>query len=205
MGLNQGDVDHRQTGNFQSWIVPGTIVVLALVLALAGDAGRDVFRYDRIAIGEGAIWRLISGHFAHLGWSHFSLNAAGLLLIFYLVGQRFSGRVWVFITLFVILGIDLGFWLFQTQLIWYVGLSGLLHGYLAAGAVDGLRSGQIDYWLIGGFLLAKLGYEQLVGPLPGSEGTTGGSVVVASHLYGAISGAVLGAIFSFRKAGKASI
>ena len=32
--------------------------------------------------------------------------------------------------------IDLGFVLFEPQLDWYVGLSGVLHGALAAGAVS---------------------------------------------------------------------
>jgi len=118
---------------------------------------------------------------------------------------RFSAMSWALISVIALLAIDLGLWTLEPQLIWYVGLSGLLHGYLAAGAIDGLRTGQIDYWLLTGFLVVKLGYEQLVGPLPGSEGTTGGSVVVAAHLYGAIGGALSGAFLSFRKARPASI
>ena len=205
MGLNQGDVDHRQNSKYQAWLVPGLIVVVALSLALMGDAGRELLRYDRIAIVDGEGWRLLSGHFLHLGWSHFALNAIGLLLIFYLVGTRYTPSGWALISIVTLAVIDLGFWALQPELIWYVGLSGLLHGFLAAGAVSGLRSGQIDYWLIAAFLVLKLGYEQLAGPLPGSEGTTGGTVVVAAHLYGAIGGSLVGAFLSFRKATPAPI
>ncbi len=205
MGLNQGDVDHRQTSKFRLWLLPGAIVAIAAAIAVTGDLGREVLRYDRIAISDGAVWRLLSGHFVHLGWSHFLLNGVGLLLIFYLVASRFSPVQWLLLTSVVIAGIDIGFWYWQPQLIWYVGLSGLLHGYLAAGAVDGIRTRQLDYWLIAAFLLLKVGYEQLLGPLPGSEGTTGGNVVVAAHLYGAISGALAGLILSFRKAPAATI
>ena len=205
MGLNQGDMDHRQSSKYSVWILAGVIVVVAALLAIAGDWGRELLRYDRVAISEGEVWRLLSGHFVHLGWSHFLLNGAGLLLIFYLVAGRFTAAQWLIVSLVVIAAMDIGFWNWQPQLIWYVGLSGLLHGLLAAGAVDGIRTGQLDYWLIAAFLLVKLTYEQLVGPLPGSEGTTGGNVVVAAHLYGAIGGALIGAYLSFRKAHAAAI
>ena len=205
MGLNQGDTDHRKTRCFRDWVVPALVVTVALVIAVAGDNGRELLRYDRIAIANGEILRLISGHFAHLGWSHFALNAAGIVLVFFLVGPRFSARLWLLICALIIVVIDAGFWFFQPQLIWYVGLSGLLHGCLAAGVMEGLRQRQFDDWLIAGLLVLKLGYEQLVGPLPGSEASAGGSVVVAAHLYGAIAGALIGATLSFRKAATAAI
>jgi hypothetical protein len=103
------------------------------------------------------------------------------------------------------LGIDLGFWLLEPQLIWYVGLSGLLHGYLAAGVAAGLPKLQTEDWLIAGFLIVKLGYEQIIGPIPGSTDTAGGNVVVAAHLYGAIAGLLVGLIISFRKASAPAI
>jgi len=205
MGLNQGDVDHRQSSKYSAWLLPGVIVAVAALLAITGDWGRELLRYDRVAISDGELWRLLSGHIVHLGWPHFLLNGVGLLLISYLVASRFTTLQWLIIALVAVAGIDIGFWIWQPQLIWYVGLSGLLHGFLAAGAADGIRTGQIDYWLIAAFLLIKLSYEQLVGPLPGSEGTTGGNVVVAAHLYGAIGGAVVGSYLSFRKAHAATI
>ena len=205
MGLNQGDMDHRQSSKKSVWLLPGVIVAIAALLAISGDWGRELLRYDRVAIANGEVWRLLSGHIVHLGWPHFLLNGTGLLLIFYLVASRFTPLQWLIIALVAIVGIDIGFWIWQPQLIWYVGLSGLLHGFLAAGAVDGIRTGEVDYQLIAAFLVIKLSYEQLVGPLPGSEGTTGGNAVVAAHLYGAISGALIGSYLSFRKARAAAI
>lgn len=205
MGLNQGDLDHRQSRSFSVWVLPGAIIAIAALLAVSGDWGRELLRYDRDAISNAEIWRLLTGHLVHLGWSHFLLNAAGLLLIFYLVASRFTSLQWLLVVIAVLIGIDIGFWFWQPQLVWYVGLSGLLHGILAAGAADGLRTGQLDYRLIAAFLVIKLTYEQFIGPLPGSEGTTGGNVVVAAHLYGAISGAMIGLFVSFRKAPVAAI
>lgn len=174
--------------------------MVALIIGALGDQGREWFRYDRVAIEGGQLWRLASGHFAHLGLSHLVLNVLGLLLIAYLVIAQFRPWQWLAVTVVVIAGIDLGFWILEPQLIWYVGLSGLLHGIWAAGAVSGLRTRLIDYRLLLGFLVLKLGYEQFFGPLPGSEDSTGGNVVVAAHLYGAISGGLIGAWLSFRKA-----
>jgi rhomboid family GlyGly-CTERM serine protease len=193
-------MDHRRISRYLAWSLPGATVALAALLELTGDWGRELFRYDRAAIAAGELWRLISGHLVHLGWPHFALNSIGLILVSYLVAAAFSARRWLLIAVTVIAGIDLGFWYLQPQLTWYVGLSGLLHGLLAAGVISGIRNRHVDSWVIAGFLLIKLAYEQLIGPLPGSEGTAGGEVVVVAHLYGAISGAVIGAWLCFRKA-----
>jgi rhomboid family GlyGly-CTERM serine protease len=198
-------MNHRKILGLRAWWLPGLAVLIAVLLALTGDWGRELFRYDRLAISSGELWRLISGHFVHLGWSHFALNTVGLVLISFLVAARFSAIQWLLITLLIIVGIDLGFWILEPQLGWYVGLSGVLHGLLAAGVASGMRDGQSDSWIIGGLLVIKIIYEQLVGPVPGSEGTSGGDVVVAAHLYGAIAGALAGAGLSFRKSPQASL
>ena len=184
MGLIQDDPGNRFSHRLASWLLPGVIVVVAAMLALAGDTGRELLRFERAAIAAGEIWRLLSGHFVHLGWSHAALNTAGLLLIWYLVSGRFTATSWLIVGTLAIAGIDVGFWFLQPQLQWYVGLSGLLHGLLAAGVVAGLRTGQRDAWLLAAILVVKLGYEQLIGPVPGSVESTGGTVIVAAHLYG---------------------
>ena len=205
MGLNQADMDHRRISKIMAWALPGAIVVVAALLELTGDWGRELLRYDRAAIAAGELWRLVSGHLVHLGWPHFALNGIGLMLVYYLVAAGFSGKQWLLIAVTVIAGIDLGFWYLQPQLMWYVGLSGLLHGLLAAGVVSGIRKRQVEAWIIASFLVTKLAYEQLLGPLPGSEGTAGGAVVVVAHLYGAISGALIGTGLCFRKASQVAI
>ncbi|MDH3532647.1 MAG: rhombosortase [Gammaproteobacteria bacterium] len=189
----------------RAWLLPGLAIGGVVALALAGDTGRSWLRYDRTAIGDGQLWRLISGHFVHLGWSHLLLNAAGLALVSYLVAARFSPARWLAIAVLTVAGIDAGFWWLEPQLEWYVGLSGLLHGLLAAGIVAGLRLRYREAWLLGVLVAAKLLYEQLVGPLPGSAASSGGTVVVAAHLYGALTGAAVGALLPIRVQPKAPI
>jgi hypothetical protein len=89
--------------------------------------------------------------------------------------------------------IDLGLWFGAPQLEWYVGLSGLLHGMLAAGIMAGLADRSTEALLLGVIVAGKVAYEQFAGPLPGSEATSGGAVIVDAHLYGAIGGAVTAA------------
>jgi rhomboid family GlyGly-CTERM serine protease len=88
---------------------------------------------------------------------------------------------------------DAGFWFLNPGLYWYVGMSGLLHGLLAAGIVARWKNFDAETAILLLLLVAKISWEQFSGPVPGSESTSGGPVVVDAHLYGAIGG-VLGAI-----------
>jgi len=176
-----------------------------MVIALFGDAGRAWLSYDRPLIAAGELWRLLSGHFVHLGIPHLLWDAAGFLLVWYLVGQSFSRSQWAIVALATIAGIDLGFWFLEPNLTWYVGLSGLVHGVLAAGIVGSIRSGRIDMWILGAAVIAKLVYEAFAGPLPGSEESSGGTVIVAAHVYGAIAGAVAAGVIRNRVNARAPI
>jgi len=205
MGFHQGDWVRRQRTPQSAWILPGLVAGLSAALAIAGEPGRVWLRFDRQGIADGEFWRLITGHFVHLGWSHFLLNLLGLLLIWYLVGSHFRVTNWLFVFLVAITGIDVGFWLIEPQLEWYVGLSGLLHALLAAGVVGGYSKARAESLVLALVLLGKLGYEQIAGPLPGSEQSTGGAVVVVAHLYGAIAGVVAAAILAIRSRPRRSI
>lgn len=194
MGLDQFDKSSRKTSLVQGWALPAVLAALAILVGLTGDTGRDALSFYRPGILEGELWRLVTGHLAHLGTSHLLLNVAGLALIWYLVSAYLRPRQWLIVAAASTAGIDLGLWLFEPQLVWYVGLSGLLHGLLAAGIVAGLRTGRTDVWILAVAVAGKIAYEQFIGPLPGSEEATGGTVIVASHAWGALAGAVCAAI-----------
>ncbi len=187
------------------WLPAIAVIIIAVVLALSGDTGREWLRFDRQAIANGDFWRLISGHFVHLSPSHLALNIAGLLLIWHLIGSSLTWRHWLLVCIASLIGMNAGFWWLEPHLESYVGLSGLLHGVLAAGIVSAAGSKQLEIWILGAALIAKLTYEQLVGPLPGSEETSGGTVIVAAHAYGAISGAVAAGLIMIRVRRRASI
>jgi rhomboid family GlyGly-CTERM serine protease len=205
MGLRDGGTDHDRGSPIRAWILPAAIVAIAILIALTGDGGREFLRYDRAAIAGGELWRLLSGHFVHLGWPHLALNVAGLVLVWYLVYGSLRDSDWLLVMAAVIAGIDAGFWALEPQLRWYVGLSGVLHGMLAAGLVTGLGRQRPELWILAVLVLGKLAWEQRFGPLPGSESATGGAVVTAAHLYGAIAGAAAGALLLIRVRRRAPI
>jgi rhomboid family GlyGly-CTERM serine protease len=165
------------------------------LIALGGSELATIFRFDRESILHGQVWRLFSGHFAHLGWSHLWLNTGGLAVIWALVGNCFTTRQWLIIITGLTLGVSLGLMAFNPKLAWYVGLSGVLHGMLVAGAVTELRKGQHRGYVLLILVAMKLIWEQMTGPLPGSEASAGGTVIVDAHLYGGLCGIILGGLF----------
>ena len=204
MGLSKGDETRPGASPGLAWLLPGVIALSTLGLILSGDAGREWLRFDRTGISAGEAWRLLTGHLVHLGVSHTLLNLAGLVLVWLLVGRAFTGCQWLWIMAGSVAAIDLGLWFGAPSLEWYVGLSGLLHGMLAAGIVAGLARRSGEAIILAVVVAAKLAWEQFSGPLPGSEATSGGAVIVDAHLFGVIGGALSGAAL-IRVRGRAPI
>lgn len=167
---------------------------LCIVLALPGDAARELARYDRSDIAAGEYWRFLSAHFVHLGWGHMWLNVAALLILGVLFADVLRARDWLASGLASIAAIDLGLVWLEPGVEWYVGLSGALHGLMAAGALGLIGRGEALGIVLALGLCGKLGYEQAFGPLPFTAETSGGPVLVAAHLYGAVGGFVAAAV-----------
>jgi len=188
------------------WALPLALAAPAAAAALGGEAARALLRYQRDAVLAGEWWRLLTAHLAHLGPSHLLLNLAGLALVWLLVGGALGPAAWGAVLLLSALAVSGGLLLLDPGLAWYVGLSGVLHGLLAAGAAARLlRPGgpqgssiqggsRAEGALLLALLAAKLAWEQTFGPLPGSAEAAGGPVVVDAHLYGAIGGGAAGGL-----------
>lgn len=168
--------------------VVASILLSGLIILLFGDEARVLLRYDRAGIAQGEWWRLLSAHVAHLGISHGLMNLLALAILAGLFGDLLSGRAWLAGTLVSAAAISMGLWWLEPQVGWYVGLSGVLHGLIVLGAIAMWLNGErLGLGLLVG-VAAKLGWEQLVGPLPFTAAAAGGPVLVASHLYGAGGG-----------------
>ena len=174
------------------------IAIIALLLAMGGDTIAELLRYQADAIKHGQVWRLITGNFVHLGWAHTFMNLLGLGLIWGLFWGCFSQRQWLIITLTSCLAVSLGLLVFDPNLEWYVGLSGMLHGLFVAGAVGGIRRGDRREAILLVAIVGKLIWEQSYGAMPGSAEMAGGPVVVDVHLFGAIGGAFVSLLFKPR-------
>lgn len=171
-------------------VAPAGLCLLVILFGLGGEEIRLALRYERGAIVGAEYWRLLSAHLVHLGWSHLLLNLAGFLMVWMLFSQGFTVMAWVLISLACVAAMDIGFFFFDPDLHWYVGLSGLLHGLFVAGALSEIRRGLREGYTLFAFVVAKLVWEQTVGPVPLTQETSGGPVIVNAHLYGAIGGLV---------------
>lgn len=173
------------------------LCILLLLPELAGEWARAGLSYQRTALAAGEWWRLITAHLVHLDLEHALLNMLGLVLMWSLFARDYRPREWLIITVAIIAGIDAGLWLRDTNVDWYVGASGALHGVMAAGTLAHLRRGDMDGWILAVFIVLKLSYEQWSGALPFNE--SGEPVVVNAHFYGAMAG--LASAFAVRPRG----
>lgn len=168
------------------WLLAG--VLLLCLPTLGGSAWRDALRYDRTALHAGELWRLVTAHAVHLDTAHALLNAGGLVLLWILFSDGVGkARLWCLAAVLSIIAIDAGLWWLSPEVSWYVGASGLLHGFMAAGTVEMLRRHDPIALPMALIFVAKLAWELFHGPLPFE---TQGTVITAAHCYGALGGAV---------------
>jgi rhomboid family GlyGly-CTERM serine protease len=164
------------------------ISILLLLPEVSGDAARSALRYDRTAIEAGQWWRFVTAHVVHLDLEHALLNVLGFVMMWALFARDYPPKHWLVIVASIVLFIGAGLWFWDTRIHWYVGASGALHGFMAAGTIAHLRRGDLDGWILAIFIVLKLGYEQVSGSLPFMESDV--PVVLNAHLYGALGGAI---------------
>ena len=174
--------------------VPMTLLLLSFAIRLAGYEGVELFQYQRDAILEGEYWRVLTGHLVHGTWRHWLLNAAGLSLIWAIFPRHFGHVSAALLSLGIALLTSIALLIWDPAVSWYLGMSALLHGLFVAWLVVDLLNGQRIAVVLLLFVSLKLVYEQWFGPLPGSVESTGLPVLVNAHLYGALSGGLLGVI-----------
>ncbi|MEJ2465098.1 MAG: rhombosortase [Candidatus Thiodiazotropha sp.] len=171
---------------------PLVVSLLCILLYLLPESWQSAMQYQRSAIRNGEIWRLITAHFTHLNGAHLLMNLIGLWLIWLLFFMQASTRsLCLFRLPIILLGTTLALFLFSPDLVWYRGLSGGLHGMLALALLLQWRQHPYSNTLLLILFTGKIVWEQVAGPVPGSEAWVAGRVIVDSHLYGAICGSLI--------------
>ena len=166
------------------------IPVIGMVLLTGlGIDHHSAWAYQRVAINDGEYWRLFSAHFVHLNAWHLLFNTVAGIILYLVTCFVVSPIQWVSATLSCMVGVSVGLWLFSPEVIWYVGLSGVLHGLMVIIAWQ--------YWsrepvltsigLLG--LVAKLSGEQFRN-IPNAVFWLDHPIIVDAHLYGACSGVI---------------
>lgn len=163
------------------------IVGIACIVFQVADMV-ELLRFSREQINDGQWWRLLTGNLVHLGYAHLLLNLAGLAVISLLLAPAMHTWQWSIVALASMLGVGTGLLLFDPQLNWYVGLSGVLYGLLLGGAIAEFRNQRIIATILIIYTVGKIIWEQIYGAVESSEKITGGNVIVNAHLYGMVCG-----------------
>lgn len=178
---------------FSTQRLAGTVFVsLCCTLAFViGQPATDLLAYDRFAVEGLETWRLVTANFVHTNGYHLLLNLGGGWLLWALHKEHYRFLRYCKVMLWCSFATSAGIYFFSSSMIWYVGLSGALHGLFIWGACMDIRTGLKSGWLllVGGAM--KVIYEQYFGSSEQVASIIEANVATDAHLYGAIAGGVL--------------
>ena len=180
--------------------VPLALAASMLVFEALGEPARNALSLDRGQLEAGQWWRLVSGHFVHLGWYHLMLNLLGLAALVVLCPQPLRVREWLRRLLFLSVFTSVALYVAAPAVDDYVGLSGVLHGLFLLGLLPMARRGDRIAIACLVYLAGKLAWEQIMGTPLSDEQAIGGHVVTLAHLFGTLAALVYGFAFgTFRR------
>ncbi|GAA0820256.1 rhombosortase [Colwellia asteriadis] len=166
------------------------IAIVALLAFTVDSLLSEYFVYQRQLISQGEVWRFLSGHFFHTNGYHLLLNIMALLLLLLLHSKFYTIKRYSLLFLFCAVFCSLALYLFEPSLIQYVGLSGVLHGVFAWGALMDVRHGDKTGYLLLSGVIVKILHEQYYGANNELSELINASVAINAHLWGAIAGLI---------------
>jgi rhomboid family GlyGly-CTERM serine protease len=178
----------------------------ALILLLqAVPAVLPLLEYRRAALLSEP-WRLLTGHFVHVNWSHALVNAGAWLLLARLFAPQLDARRQLLSLLLGAAFISLTLVAWHPSIAWYRGASGALHALYFAGATAAIvRAARARTRRSAGVALALLagGWIKVALEQPGGSATPyaewlAAATVPQAHLLGAVAGTLLGVLFAER-------
>ncbi|MDB6060166.1 MAG: rrtA [Verrucomicrobiaceae bacterium] len=181
--------------------------IAAIVLPAAAMTALQLFSnqitnrliFNRGDVDNGEVWRLFSCHFIHLSWQHLMLNLLGYALLFLLYPKNFLHRehgITVFLLTILIGG---SIYFLSPKIDWYLGYSGVLIGLYAYFSISNIGKIRVLGSAIFFILISKIIREHYLGIGTATWLSYKMPVAVDAHLYGAVSGAVMGLVVYFKR------
>ena len=166
---------------------------LLLALGIFAQITEPLMQFDRTLVNQGQWWRLMTSQLIHYGIYHLAMNIIALLLCGYILLRQLTLISYSGLLIVCISGVGAGLYYGETDLHFYAGFSGVLHGFIFAGLILNWREAPWFYALASLALVGKLFNEQSAGfdtnhpllPVP---------VAVDAHLYGTLSGLIFASI-----------
>lgn len=151
----------------------------------------QIFRFHQDWIQQVEPWRVITAHWVHFNWQHLALNALGLVLCVAIARPDWSIRRWVAYNLLLAIGISALFTWLNSELVWYVGYSGVLFGLFLLAAIELYKTERVIALLLGIGVCSKVGLEQISDLKVTSSDLIGVPVIIDAHLYGLLLALVI--------------
>ena len=170
-------------------IFMGAMIALQL---LDGEA-RNSLVWERDAISSGQLWRVLTGSFLHITWTHLTVNLLGYGLLMVLYDKLLDAGEHLLIVF--ALAIAVGAQLYMLSDVgWYLGFSGVLVGLYMYLAVTKFNPLPLQGSIILGVIVLKVARERWFAF--DSVEWFGDSIPLAAdaHLFGAFGGLMLGLI-----------
>lgn len=164
--------------------------VIIVLTAFFSEQVGPVLQYQRQSILDGQVYRLLTAHLVHTNIYHALLNLAGLILVWALACRYIAQHEWWLALCLSAVMVSVGLILFNPDIQWYRGLSGILHALLV---VSVLRARQLPILVRGVILLTlvmKVAFEQNQNGFWQSEQLIGAPVIADAHLYGLLGGVI---------------
>ncbi len=173
------------------------VAMTVCALLFVGAEAASLLRFARHEILAGQVWRMLTAHFVHANFLHGLLNLTAFGIIMHSFGHKLGLWQWLVCGALCCLVISVALLLFSPSVLGYAGLSGVLHGLFALGAVMCFFADSRLYGVALAALVVKLVHEQLPGfDVHYMAEVTGGAVIVDAHLYGSVAGSLIGAFYS---------
>lgn len=160
------------------------LIITGVCLGLQFEPAASWAAWDNTAIIHGEWWRIVTGNFTHTNFYHLGMNIAALWFIIWI----FKPTSRQFVGLLALNSVVIGAALFISSLTHYVGLSGVLHGLFAFWALQEALNGRRTSWILCGAVVAKIVWEQTVGPAHETQVLIGARVATQAHLTGMLTG-----------------
>lgn len=177
-------------------------LIVCAILTLAGSFSfsNSILMYDSDLFAQGQWWRPLTAWAAQLNLKHWLLNQWGLIVMAVLLPRRLGiPESLGFLVIWLLSSAALGLSSYAN----YVGLSGLLYGWLIYSAVLSPYYSRLIQSIFVLSLSVKVFSENGFLPLPGGDWVgafIGAEVAHLSHLWGLLSGYfVIASLWIFRR------
>ncbi|MDD5717174.1 MAG: rhombosortase [Sulfuricurvum sp.] len=142
---------------------------------------KEFFMYDRCAIENAEVWRLVSAHLVHLTPMHLGVNVIGFTVVYLISRKYVSGGEFITKSVIFAIAISLSLYLFSPEVTYYGGMSGVLYALAAWLAIIVSEKKRAMGIAVAIIFAVKIGYEHFSGSIVVYDGFR---VITDAHLYG---------------------